>query len=479
MKRILSILLISVLVLTTSVVFADNSYASAMPANWQFTGAHCTSNKVAASTIDYIQARYPNNTQYKGSGECWGWAEKISTMLASKRSTKYYKGLPFTEENLLKKCKGAKAGTHIRISNNKEFSGYSGHSIVILKLTKDEVCWTEANAGGYNNIRYGCADPAFLTEYYGGYLNAVIKPTAYKGQPEPLLTIKRSDQGKATLYWAKSSNTSKYKVYRSASKTGKYKLIKTTTAGNYTDAKAPLGKKYYYKVKGVKKSGGTVESDKKSFTNKLAAPVFDSFSNENSGGHIQVSWKPIKKADKYKVYRANTTNGEHKFQYIGWTKKTTFTDKKANKLGNYYAYKVKAVYSKNTNANSVFSDEFGYYNCRLAAPTLSYVYDEASNVLNFSWDKPANAGGYELHYTTLSDGLSYYCGFKEEQTYTFDLNYMTPGTVLQFYVVAHKDKNDYTWHQSYKSMPSNVIEFTVPDNPNASQNPYYGYEYWF
>lgn len=479
MKRVLSILLISVLVLTSSVVFVDRSYAAVMPADWQFTGAYCTSNKVAASTIDYIQAKYPNNTQYKGSGECWGWAEKISTMLSASRSTKYYKGLPFTEENLLKKCKGAKAGTHIRISNNEEFSGYSGHSIVILKLTKDEVCWTEANAGGYNNIRYGCSDPGFLVDYYGGYLNAVIKPTAYKGQPEPLLSIKRNDQGKATLYWAKSSNTSKYKIYRSTSKNGKYKLIKTTTAGNYTDTKAPLGNKYYYKVKGVKKSGGTVESDKKSFTNRLAAPVFADFTNENTGGYIQVSWKPVKGAAKYSVYRSITNNGGRNFKYVGTTKKPTFTDKRATIPGNYYAYKVKAIHGANSKGNSVFSDEFGYFNCRLAAPTLSYVYDEASNKLNFSWNKPANATGYEFHYTDIANELTYNCGFKEELTYTYDLNYLTPGTTYQFYVVAHRNKNDYTWYQTYKSMPSNVIEFTVPDNPYAPQNPYYGYDYWF
>lgn len=54
---------------------------------------------------------------------------------------------------------------------------------------------------------------------------------------------------KVTVKWTKVSGAKGYKLYRATSKSGKYKLIKTTGSNYYTNKSLQKGKKYYYKVK--------------------------------------------------------------------------------------------------------------------------------------------------------------------------------------------------------------------------------------
>lgn len=264
MQKTLSILLISVLILTTPGLFLDKAYADSTN-NWMFYGSDCSDNKYASSTINYIIAKYPNGTQWKGDGQCYGYALKICDILSKKQKEEHYKNLRFTKKNLLKKCKGVKAGTHLRVSTSADGSGW-GHSIVLLKVTDSKVYWTEANVRGYNNIRHYCASPeTFINLYDFTHIDYVIKNTQYRTRTTPLLDGERNGKKQYRLYWTKTTNTEKYKIYRATSKNGKYKLIKTTTKCNYTDTSAKKGVRYYYKVQALKESEKTKTSGKISY----------------------------------------------------------------------------------------------------------------------------------------------------------------------------------------------------------------------
>ena len=71
----------------------------------------------------------------------------------------------------------------------------------------------------------------------------------------------KAKKGKTNLSWKKSKkNTSGYIIYRSTSKNGQYKAIKTITSAStvkYTDTSTKKGKKYYYKVCAYKTIQGT------------------------------------------------------------------------------------------------------------------------------------------------------------------------------------------------------------------------------
>ncbi len=58
------------------------------------------------------------------------------------------------------------------------------------------------------------------------------------------------------LTWKKVKNCTEYEVYRSTSKNGEYKKIKTVKKTTFTNKKLKAGKQYFYKVKAVNKDTG-------------------------------------------------------------------------------------------------------------------------------------------------------------------------------------------------------------------------------
>lgn len=71
----------------------------------------------------------------------------------------------------------------------------------------------------------------------------------YKKISKPTnLKATQSGKNNAKVKWSKVEGATKYTVYRSTSKNGKYKKIGTSKTNSYKDAKLKKGKKYYYKV---------------------------------------------------------------------------------------------------------------------------------------------------------------------------------------------------------------------------------------
>lgn len=314
-----------------------------------FTGSDCTSNKTAAATIDYVLNKYKHQTTYPGSGECWGYAEKVSTMLASSRETKKYTGLKFNKTNFKNKCLGVKAGTHIRLGNEKSFNAWKGHSVVLLKVTEEQVIWADNNYSWDNTVSYysGTMDD-FLWFYGYTYLQMVSKPVSYKTYREPQVSSGIDGQkGGVRLTWLKTTGTTRYEVYRSYSKNSGYKRIAKTSKTSYTDSSVTLGKTAYYKIKAVKSSGSKY-SNVTSRAGKLATPQA-SWSSDETTGYIVLSWKAVPKADRYAVYRYDYTS--QKYKLIKKTTECSFTDTAAVD-GMYYFYKIRAVCDANSKGNS-------------------------------------------------------------------------------------------------------------------------------
>lgn len=453
MKKLISMFLTVMLVTSSMIISTAPVHAST--ADWEFTGSTCTSSASAASTINYIRAKYDQYSQYKGTGECWGWAEKVGNMLAAERSAKYYSGLKFTKKNFKNKCLGIKAGAHLRLSHGKEYDGMYGHSICLLKVTENQVCWTDNNYSGYNIIAYHSATLDQFMNYYGQYeyLNALTKTVSYKSQPTPLLAIEKNAEGRSRLFWTKTSSTSKYKVYRSTSKNGTYKLIKTTTAKNYIDKTAKYGVKYYYKVRSVK-SGTDPYSGRFASTARLIKPVITDWGNNENTGQIWIKWKKVPNADKYYIYRSR--NGS-KYTFFASTTKTTYTDPKAADPAKRFSYKVKAVYSKNTKGNSYVSDQTYSLYPNLAKPKLSYTYDETTNQLTLKWKKIPYADSYTIYFTEEgSSGYGYFNSTKNLSS-VIDLNRFYEGNTYRFWIQAYGDR-------AGVSYDSNIVKITIPDD---------------
>ncbi len=69
--------------------------------------------------------------------------------------------------------------------------------------------------------------------------------------PRPDVEISLTKGGSPKLTWDAIDGAEEYKVYRATSKSGTYKLMKTTTGTSYTNSSAVEGKTYYYKVRAI------------------------------------------------------------------------------------------------------------------------------------------------------------------------------------------------------------------------------------
>ncbi len=66
------------------------------------------------------------------------------------------------------------------------------------------------------------------------------------------MRVTSTDYNAVYLKWGAQSGVKKYQVYRSTSKGGKYKLLKTSTKNTYKDTHVQTGITYWYKVRAVK-----------------------------------------------------------------------------------------------------------------------------------------------------------------------------------------------------------------------------------
>lgn len=163
-----------------------------------------------------------------------------------------------------------------------------------------------------------------------------------------------ASSGKIKVSWPSVYKADKYEVYRATSKNGKYSKVKTTTLKYYNDTKATAEKTYYYKVKAIKSGNSAINSAQSKVISKvcdLAKPTITV--KRNSNGDPKVSWKKVSYADKYYVYRATKKSGT--YSKVKTTTSLSYTDTKA-KAGKTYYYKVKAVSTKTSDANSAYSE---------------------------------------------------------------------------------------------------------------------------
>lgn len=81
------------------------------------------------------------------------------------------------------------------------------------------------------------------------------------------VTLKQTGEEQVKISWKKIKGVSYYKVYRSNTKNGTYKLLKKTKQLSYLDKNKSKGRRYYYYVESYSVDGkiiGCSKSSKKS-----------------------------------------------------------------------------------------------------------------------------------------------------------------------------------------------------------------------
>ena len=222
--------------------------------------------------------------------------------------------------------------------------------------------------------------------------------------------------GKIKITWNKVEGAAKYRVYRSTSKTGTYTLMKTVEGTSYVNESAKAGTKYFYKVKAVPADSNLKEimSNPVSRTCDLPRPVVKA-SNDKESGKITLTWEKVSGAVKYRVYRADTKDGEYKLMKT--VTETGYTNNTAKPNTRYY-YKVRAVH-KNTAANSAYSTAVSRL-CDLAQPQIRAMAN-AKGKPEVTWEAVEGAVKYQVYRATTEGGT-----FKRVFT-TEGTNYVNSG----------------------------------------------------
>lgn len=135
------------------------------------------------------------------------------------------------------------------------------------------------------------------------------------------VSAKTVSTSKIKITWKKNSKLNGYKVYRSRSKNGKFRLVKSANSktSSFTNSNLKFNAKYYYKVRGYRNINGktvyTSYSKVVSAKAGIAQPVIKVTLPKDS--HVKISWKKISGASGYQVYRKKTkTNKWQHFRTV-------------------------------------------------------------------------------------------------------------------------------------------------------------------
>ena len=147
---------------------------------------------------------------------------------------------------------------------------------------------------------------------------------------------------------------------------------------------------------------------------------------------MTLSWHAVARADRYKIYRKI---GEEKEKLVKTTTGLSYTGKLTD-TEHTYRYRVKAVYDRNAEGNSKYSQAFYLY-ADLPLPTgLSGVlHDDENGSVTLSWNPVKGADCYDLYCCRSADGTYWLEATIEGKTTYFD-SLRKPGQQYYYKIAA-------------------------------------------
>ena len=160
--------------------------------------------------------------------------------------------------------------------------------------------------------------------------------------PDTKLTAEPKSGVTMRLSWTEVSGAGSYEIYRATSASGPYTYVKATTGTSTSDTGLKAGTRYYYMIRAKKTVSGETSYSKyaSSVAVALATPTLES-ATFKSGKGVTLTWTKASGADRYNVYKYNTSTGKYDYVASALGGTLTYTDPNGKK-GDYYkvrAYK--------------------------------------------------------------------------------------------------------------------------------------------
>lgn len=247
----------------------------------------------------------------------------------------------------------------------------------------------------------------------------------------------------------------KYKIYRSTSKTGTYSLISTTSKTTINNTKnVIINKNYYYKVVAINEDIVSPASDIVSAKSYLPQPTVTAKSSSYSS--VRISYNTISGAQGYEIYRATSKTGKYTL-----VKTTTDTSSITGGLttSKTYYYKVRAYrVVSGKKYYSAYSDVVSVIP-KVSSPKVTVTsYDYNANKITIT--KPLGAQGYAIYRKDSKNGTFKLIKRTTSTTY-IDPNLET-GKTYYYKVQAYRVVDGVRKYGPYKSIVSSAPTLKTP-----------------
>lgn len=190
-----------------------------------------------------------------------------------------------------------------------------------------------------------------------------------------LLSINPVNYKSQKVIFQKVTGADGYEIYRSTKRGSGYKKLASVKATKlfYTDKKCVTGTKYYYKIRAFRKiDGQNVYSEYSNIKAEKAVPIAPQLVSATAinADTLSISWKKVKGASGYKVYRSTSKKGKYQAIYTANSMSEVTAMIAGQENGFDYYYKVKAfckkgkklIYGKESKVKKVAFKYYTYAN---------------------------------------------------------------------------------------------------------------------
>lgn len=135
----------------------------------------------------------------------------------------------------------------------------------------------------------------------------------------PVINSVSAKNSSVSLSWSSAKYANGYEIYRADTEKGPYNKMATVKDNRWTDTDTAVGKTYRYRIRACVDAGQSkIYGDYStaaaaSIPVPYAKPAAPSISLKKSGSRsIKISWKKVKGASGYQIYRASKKKGKYK-----------------------------------------------------------------------------------------------------------------------------------------------------------------------
>ena len=241
--------------------------------------------------------------------------------------------------------------------------------------------------------------------------------------------------------WGAVSGAYGYRIKRSTSKNGTYKVVATLKGKNnttYQDKNVKTAKTYYYKVETINKVNG-----KKGYSGNSAAVSAKTLKTTSitavkatGSTSVRLEWKAVDGASGYQIYRSTSKDSGYKKVGQVKGKNTKKYEDKTLEAGKTYYYQVRA-YKSNSAKNGVASFSKAQKAWTIKQVVFSQITSDSKNQVTLGWKKVSKAQGYDIYRSDESNsGFEKIASISSGSTLTYTDKGVKSGNTYYYKIAA-------------------------------------------